>query len=68
MDREVTGCGNLLLDEKRRKIDYRQHKKRVTEARLRGDPHLKNVIDAERNSGGPFINNAKAVQMDEERV
>ena len=62
MNRELQGCGSLLIDNKLRKRDYRMHKIRVSEARQRGDRHLNTIFDPDTSvSRSVVINNAKAI-------
>ena len=63
---ETRGAGNPLIDERIKKQQMKKHKLRVSQARNKGDPITKKTFFSEQNPR--LINNAKAIQLDEERV
>ena len=64
---EERGAGNSLIDNRVQKQSLMKHKKAVKYARRRGDPEtLKDWRDQE--TAQRQLNNAKAAQMDDERL
>ena len=63
---EPRGAGNPIIDERIKQQNMKKHKLRVSQARYKGDPNTKKSFLGDSNPR--FINNAKAIQLDEERV